>query len=180
MERVKGLRLKTAGLYLIAILAVIRFVLLPLNSNVKNKETLLNEHIETYTAKAALLQKQGNADSGRSKASPEEEKRVIESLYPMSFQYAVIQAEMLTALMKEAEKDGLSVSNFELLEISPSENLSEVPVVLRLSGNLKDMLSYLKQIDRMPKKTDIKTIEISKNGEQYNFTMTFTAYRVEK
>lgn len=180
MERVRGLRLKAVGLYFIAILVVIRFILLPLNSNVKNRETLLNEHIETYTTKAALLQKQGSADAGRVQASPEEEKRVIESLYPVSYQYAVIQAEMLTALMKEAEKDGLSVSNFEMSEISSGEILSEVPVVLRLSGNAKDMLKYLKQLDRMPKKTDIKTIEISRNGDQYNFTLTFTAYRVEK
>lgn len=181
-EITSGINLKTAGLYLVAILVIFRFILLPLDSSINNRAVLLNEHTETYRARLAMLERQGGQArvKGKNKASEEEDKKVIESLYPKDLPYTVIQSEMLMELMKEAEKEGLTVFNFELAEIAPGEALSEVSVVLRLNGFPQELIKFMGLLEKLPKKISLRAFQADKNAAQFLFTLTLTAYRVER
>ena len=112
MDGLKKEDVRTAGIYLVIILALLRLAILPLNNSLAAKKTMLDEYMETYRTRMTTAQKQESAAEEKSRRSTEEEK-VLESLYPKDSSSETIQLAVLRMVMKTAEKEGISILSYE-------------------------------------------------------------------
>jgi len=167
---------KTIGVYIIIILALLRFLIYPLHAVVKDRRAIFADQQETYLLKSRLLQQ---ARQTRDAGDVKDPNKVRSSLYPRSAHFSDIQTEMLTAIAKYAEKNGLNVLGFEMPEVASSEKISEVPVVIRLSGNTESFVKLLKSIQENNKILAVKAMDISVSGEGMTFLVTVNAFRME-
>ena len=167
---------KTIGVYIIIILALLRFLIYPLHAAVKDRRAIFADQQETYLLKSRLLQQ---ARQTRDAGDVKDPNKVRSSLYPRSARFSDIQTEMLTAIAKYAEKNGLNVLGFEMPEVASSEKISEVPVVIRLSGYAESFVKLLKSIQENNKILAVKAMDISVSGEGMTFLVTVNAFRME-
>jgi len=98
---------KTTGVYIIIILALLRFIIYPLHAAVKDRRAIFADQQETYLLKSRLLQQ---ARQAREAGDVKDQDKVIGSLYPRDARFSDIQTEMLAVITKSAEKNGLNVS----------------------------------------------------------------------
>jgi hypothetical protein len=152
---------KTIGVYIIIILALLRFLIYPLHAAVKNRRAVYADQQETYLLKSRLLQ-QARRTRDAGDVVKDRDK-----------------AEMLTVITKYAEKDDVNVLGFEMPEVINSEKISEVPVVIRLSGNAESFVKFLKSIQENKKIFAVKVMDISESGEGMTFLVTVNAFRME-
>jgi Tfp pilus assembly protein PilO len=108
-----------------------------------------------------------------------DQDKVRFALYPRDARFSDIQTEMLADIMKYAEKNSLNVLGFEIPEVAGSEKISEVPVVIRLSGNAESFIELLKSIQKNKKTLQVKAMDISVSGEGMTFLVTVNAFRIE-
>jgi Tfp pilus assembly protein PilO len=167
---------KTIGVYIIIILALLRFLIYPLHAAIKDRRAIFADQQETYLLKSRLLQQ---ARQTRDAGDVKEPDKVRSTLYPRDARFSDIQAEMLTAIAKSAEKNGLNVLGFEMPEVAGSEKISEVPVVIRLSGDAESFIKLLKSIQGNKKTLQVKAMDISVSGEGMTFLVTVNAFRME-
>jgi Tfp pilus assembly protein PilO len=167
---------KTIGVYIIIILALLRFLIYPLHAAVKDRRAIFADQQETYLLKSRLLQQ---ARQTRDAGDVKEPDKVRSTLYPRDARFSDIQTEMLTAITKYAEKNGVNVLGFEMPEVAGSERISEVPVVIRLSGNAESFIKFLKSIQENKKTLQVKAMDISVSGESMTFLVTVNAFRME-
>jgi Tfp pilus assembly protein PilO len=167
---------KTIGVYIIIILALLRFLIYPLHAAVKDRRAIFADQQETYLLKSRLLQQ---ARQTRDAGDVKEPDKVRSTLYPRDARFPDIQTETLEVIMKYAEKNGLNVLGFEMPEIAVSEKISEVPVVIRLSGNAESFIKFLKSIQENKKTLQVKAMDISVSGESMTFLVTVNAFRME-
>jgi Tfp pilus assembly protein PilO len=168
---------KTIGVYIIIILALLRFLIYPLHAAVKNRRAVYADQQETYLLKSRLLQQaRRTRDAGD---VVKDRDKVRFALYPRDARFSDIQAEMLTVITKYAEKDDVNVLGFEMPEVINSEKISEVPVVIRLSGNAESFVKFLKSIQENKKIFAVKVMDISESGEGMTFLVTVNAFRME-
>jgi Tfp pilus assembly protein PilO len=167
---------KTMGVYIIIILALLRFLIYPLHAAVKDRRAIFADQQETYLLKSRLLQQ---ARQTRDTADVKDQNKVRFALYPHEARFSDIQTEMLADIMKYAGKNGVNVLGFEMPEVAGSEKISEVPVVIRLSGNAESFVELLKSIQENKKILAVKAMDISVSGEGMTFLVTVNAFRVE-
>lgn len=172
----KASKLKTLGLYLVFLLALVRFGLLPLHNALITKKTVLAEKAEVYSTKQALLQRQGR--EAQKNISPADSQDSIEYLYPQDMPLSAVQAEAATALIEKAGGKGLTVINFELSETVPGESLTEASVIFRFSGRQAAVIEFLEELEKSKKRLNIKSFETYKSGEEQFVTATIAAYRI--
>ena len=167
---------KTIGVYIIIVLALLRFLIYPLHAAIKDRRAIFADQQETYLLKSRLLlQARQTRDAGDMK----DRDKVRFALYPRDARVSDIQTEMLATITKYAEKNGLNVLGFEMPEVAGSEKISEVPVVIRLSGNAESFVELLKSIQENKKILAVKAMDISVNGEGMTFLVTVNAFRME-
>lgn len=171
-------RLRIMGIYLIIILVFLRFVLWPLSSSVEDKTNLLDEYLETYRTMAMLVQRKKSGDDTIDKSDTGQKKKLIASLYPKDSRISEIQPETIRAVLEIAEMNDLSVINFQLPDATISKDLSEVSIVIRLSGMPKAIINLLKEINQMEKLTDVRILQLIKSN-QLTLILTLTRYRIE-
>lgn len=167
---------KTIGVYIIIILALLRFLVYPLHATLKDRRAIFADQQETYLLKSRLLQQ---ARQTRDSGDVKDQDKVRSTLYPRDVRFSDIQEEMLTSITKCAEKNGLNVLGFEMPEVAGSEKISEVPVVIRLSGNAESFVKLLKGFQENKKTLQVKAMDISVSGEAMTFLVTVNAFRME-
>lgn len=171
----KASKMKTLGLYLVFLLALARFGLLPLHNTLTTKKTVLAEKAEVYRTKQALLQRQ---DREVKKNTPSaESENSTELLYPQDMPVSAVQAEAAAMLIERAGAKGLTVINFELSETVPGESLTEASVVFRFSGRQAAIIEFLGGLEKTKRRLNIKSFETYKSGEEQFVTATIAAYR---
>jgi hypothetical protein len=169
--------LKTLGVYLIVILAILKFALIPLDSSLKTKRAILNEYIDTYRMRSYMQGK--HVPAPEANISVEEERRLLKLIAHKESPIPAIQSETLESVIKKAEKNGLTVVNFELPDAARGKNITGVSVLLRVKGMPKALVGLLKEIKTMERLTDVRAIETAKSGDEFIFTITLTTYRME-
>jgi len=167
---------KTTGVYIIIILALLRFLIYPLYASLKDRRAIYADQQETYLLKSRFLQQ---ARQTRDAGDVKDPDKMIDSLYPHDTRVSDIQTELLASLAKYAEKNSLNVLGFEMPEVVSSEKISEVPVVIRLSGNAESFVKLLKSIQENKKTLQVKAMDISISGESMTFLVTVNAFRME-
>jgi len=169
---------KTLGVYIIIIIVILKFALIPLDSSLKAKRVILNEYIDTYRMRSYMQGR--HVPAPEANISVEEERRLLKLIAHKDSPVAAIQHETLKSVIKNAEKNGLTVVNFELPDATKGKNITGVSVLLRVKGMSKGLLGLLKEIKNMERLTDVRGIETAKSGDEFFFTITLTAYRMEK
>lgn len=175
-------RLKIIGICLIIMLIILRFAILPLNNSVKGKKANLNEYLETYRMKLMLAQRKKQVDETLkvSESAYEREEKIFASLYPKDSHIIETQSETIKAITKSAEKNGLSMINFQIPERVVTEDLSEIYVVIRLEGMPNAIIGLLNDINEMKMITDVKHLQISPNRKKlFTVQLTLVNYRIE-
>jgi Tfp pilus assembly protein PilO len=167
---------KTIGVYIIIILALLRFIIYPLHAAVKDRRAIFADQQETYLLKSRLFQQGWQT---RDAEDVKDQDNVRFALYPRDARFSDIQTEMLTVMTKYAGKNGVNVLGFEMPEVAGGEKTSEVPVVIRLSGNAESFVKFLKSIQENKKFLTVKAMDISVSGESMTFLVTVSAFRME-
>lgn len=172
----KASKLKALGLYIVFLLALARFVIVPLHSALITKKTVLAEKAEVYRTRQALLQRQ---DREVKKTMPSaDSENTAELLYPQAMPLSAVQAEAAADLIERAGAKGLTVINFELSETVPGESLTEAGVIFRFSGRQAAVIEFLEGLEKSKKRLNIKSFETYKSGEEQFVTAAIAAYRV--
>lgn len=175
-ETPKKINIRVLGIYLIILLALIRFVIYPLHESLQEKKILLNEWNKSYKVKSQVFE--------RLKGS-QELKNVVEKseLFPQLFDKGVsnsyIQSHILEWIIKMAEKKGLTVVNFEMLEPVVGKSISEVSILIRLKGMPDQVIEILEAIEKDERVLSIRSMEISRSGQDQVFSLTLSAFRIE-
>jgi hypothetical protein len=170
--------LKIIGLYVVVILTILRFIVYPLHGAVAAKKNAFNEYYDSYVLKHRLLER----SKIEQKIKPAVDKKpLIHNFYSKDLRFSNIQADVIEALIKLAEKKGAVVLDFEMLEPVAGKNVSEVPVLIRLEGKAPDCIDILKSIEQNDKVLWVKSLEINRtSGQNLRYYLTITAFRVEK
>jgi|GEM_PF-436642 len=173
-------KLKLAGFYVLAALLLIRLVIVPYQHTIEEKKDLLKEYSETYVVKAAAYERFKAEENAKKQKKNETENALLKSAYGKDTPFISIQSEMVRAITGRAEKEGLTVVNFEFPDPTPLKHISEVPVIIRLKGEQKGMVALLKEMEREEKKKFlVKRFEDGKSGHDFYFNLTVYAYRIE-
>jgi Tfp pilus assembly protein PilO len=171
--------LKMIGVYVIIILALVRFIVYPLHNSVAKEKIIFSEIHETYQLKEHYLERH-TSDKQRPVKTRIDKDAVAPYLYEKGMTFPSIQADVIENIMKLAEKKSLTVQNFEMLEPVGGKNISEVPILIRLSGKPMDMLDAVKSIVSEGKVVQIKSLEMAKSNPDFLLALTINAFRIEK
>ncbi len=172
-------RIRILSVYILIMLIIIRFVVVPLNNSVKEKKNILSDYAEAYRAKALILKKQRHGQQEK-EGIVDAEKKLLDSVYQKDSPYASIQSEVIQEITGIAEKYGLVVINFELPEVTVTKDISEVPVLIRLKGGLKPVIDMLKDMEKWKKTCSFKNFELVKSEQEFALTMAVSAFRIER
>ena len=108
----KNIDIRKIGIYLIIILALIRFLIYPLHASLQKKKVLLEEWYETYRIKSQVQERQ-KRDQEKTLLGKD---ALLPHLYDKGIIYSNIQSEIIEQIINIAGKKGLTVLNFEMLE----------------------------------------------------------------
>lgn len=169
--------LRIVGFYILVILALVRFLVYPLNATVAERKVSLAEQHESYKLKYRLMERQKGDQGGRTKV---DKAVLLPHLYDKSIAYSHIQTDILEKVIKFAENKKMTLLNFELPEPAIGKNVSEVPVIVRFEGKPLDFMETVEMIEKDNTALRIKSTEINKTGKDYNYLLTICAFRVEK
>ncbi len=176
----KPIQIRVIGIYVIIILALLRFLLFPLQGTIQEKKVLLGEQQETYSLKYQVFERQ--RESQREKTGIEtgvEKDALLPHLYDKGTSNSYIYSEVLEQVTKLAEKKGLTVVSFEMLEPVAGKNISEIPILVRLRGQPGPFIETLDTLKKSEKVLSIRSMEIAKTGQDQFFSLTISAFRVE-
>ena len=164
---------------MIIILGLIRFIIYPLDDSVAKKKIIFNELYETCELKEQHFARR-NLDQQKLFKSIMDKETIAPYFYEKGMPFSSIHADILEGIIKIAEKKGLVVQSFEMLEPASGKTVSEVLVLLRMSGKPQNMLDMLKIITAKGKIIQIKSLEINNRSGEIAFSMTLVAFRMEK
>ena len=172
----KPIQIKVIGIYVIIILALLRFLLFPLQGSIQEKKIVLGEQQETYSLKYQVFERHRENPGEKSGVEKDD---LLPQLYDKGTSNSYIYSEVIEQVTKFAEKRGLIVVNFEMLEPVAGKKISEIPILVRLRGQPGPFIEVLDTIKNGEKLLNIRSMEITKTGQDQFFSLTISAFRVE-
>ncbi|MCC6347883.1 MAG: hypothetical protein IT388_11900 [Nitrospirales bacterium] len=173
-------KFKLIGFYVLAVLILVRFVIVPYRHALEEKRTLLGEYTETYRMRAASLERFREGEKAKSERNSAAETSLLKSVFPRTEPYASLQAELVREITTQAEKEELTVLNFEFPDPVLFKTISEVTVVIRLKGEQKGVVALLREMEKADGKYIMKRFENARSGQDTLCSMTVSAFRREK
>ncbi|MEO5360318.1 MAG: type II secretion system protein M [Nitrospirota bacterium] len=170
---ISGSNFKKMGLYLLIILSIARFAVVPAKMAVAKKTALVEDYLTTYASKSDLLQRYLAVDT---KDDPEISNELAALVYPKGSNRTAIQTEIVNLLTKTAEANGLSVQNFQLIEGTEDTLLTEPSVLVRVAGQLRPIYGLFKAIQSAKPLLRIKSVEINVQDKGYIAKIVVTGY----
>ncbi len=179
LKKIDQKTFKTLGIAAIIVLALVRFVIYPLQANIAEKKVIFNELQGTYKLKKQQFERQG-LDRDNILQSRTTRDAIAPYIYDKDKPFSSIQADLLENMIKMAEQKGLTVQSFEMMEPAAGKIISDAPVVMRLSGKPADLFDMLKAVVSEGKAIQIKGLEMSKSGKDMGLVLTLAAFRMER
>jgi Tfp pilus assembly protein PilO len=173
----KKIEVKKIGIHIIIILALIRFLVYPLHSMLQEKKALLEERYESYRLKYQVFEKQRKEQANEERVKKSD---LSPPLFGKEVSYSNIQVEVLSFVQNIAERNGLTLVNFEMMEPLLGREISEIPVLIRLRGEAKPFIEILKTIEKSEKLLSIRSLEVTRGEPGMNFSLTLSSFRLEK
>jgi hypothetical protein len=176
----KQKRIRIVGIYLILVLALLRFLVYPLHGVVSRQKAVFAEQYDAYQLKYSLLAKQMAQPNAKAKSSIDE-AAINSYLYEKEKSLSYIQADVLESLITNAQKKCLTVLNFLLAEVVIGKEISEAPVLIRLSGKPRALIDLIKMTAEQKRVWNLKSMEFNRKDEDNLFlSLTLSAFRVER
>lgn len=170
---------KTLLVLSLFIIFILKFLIMPLAHSVDDKKTLLGMAIESYRSKSMMLR--AYKDTRSINATDETNKNLLlKSVYEKRIPFIVIQVDVLQNILDAAEKEKLTVLNFEFPDVMPDKEISEVPVLVRLKGPHKAVIALLEAIEAGRMALKCKQFEGQNSNQDFLISMLVTAFRVER
>lgn len=173
-------KFKVIGFYVLAVLMLVRFVIVPHQQALKEKKVLLKEYEETYRMRAVALERFREEERARSERNNTAESSLLRSVFLKTELYSSLQAELVREISSLAEKQGMTVLNFEFPDPLLFKTISEVPVVIRLKGEQKGVVALLRDMEKADGKYIVKRFENARSGQDALCSITVSAFRREK
>ncbi|MBF0556144.1 MAG: hypothetical protein HQK96_16595, partial [Nitrospirae bacterium] len=170
---IKGGNLKKAGLYLLIVLSIARFAVVPVKTAVEKRTAVVEDYLSAYAAKSDLLQKYLAVDT---KDDPEVNNELASLIYTKGSNRTAIQTEIVNLLTKSAEANALVVQNFQLIEGTEDAVLIEASVMVRVQGQIKQTYKFFKAVQDARPVLRIKSVEINVNDKTYTTKIVITGY----
>ena len=164
-------RVKILILHGLILLAIGQWLIVPLQGMVEDQRQLQREYTEAIMMKRSAL-KRYQAQSENVAASDRNTGGLLSALYSQPGKPVALQSHILEQLIGKAQEGGLSILNFELPEPVDEKVFVRVPLVLRVKGSPKGVLSLHEYIEKFPKLLLITQFVIQPSGP--NFLVTFT------
>lgn len=151
-------------------LAFIKFVILPYESKIKEKKEVYAELVNAYIQKKEVYEKMKKLQLQKPEETPKEESFI----FPKNSDPQEIQLLFSKELKEIAENQKLELLNFELPEPSSGKTITEIPVIIRVKGKPKDIISYLEELQKalIKKKKVFKVSEAVLSGDRANVNLT--------
>lgn len=170
---------KTLLLLSLFIIVILKFLIVPLRHSVDDKKALLSTAIETYRSKSMMLK--AYKDTKSISAEDEMNKNLLlKSVYEKRIPFIAIQADVLQSILDAAEKEKLTVLNFEFPEAMPDKDISEIPVLVRLKGPHKAVIALLQAIEANRMALKCKQFEGQNSNQDFLISVLVTAFRMER
>ena len=176
-EILKKINIRAIGIYLIILLSLLRFLIYPLHESLQEKRVLLDERKEAYRLKLQVLERQLKSQK---EERPVDKKDLLPYLYDQGVPTSYIQSDLLEKITKVAENKGLTILNFEMLEPMTGKNLSEIPILIRMRGVPRPFIETLEFIEKNGRVLSIRSMEISRGADDQLFSLTLSAFRLER
>lgn len=174
-------RLKVLGFYVLAALIIARIVIAPLQHSLQEKKSLLREYEEAYRMRTLSFEKYKEQEAGGHRKDAPDARDFMKSLYGSDIVYSALQSELVEKISEMAAKEGLTLVSFEFAEPTALKAISEVPVVIRVSGEQKSIIALLEDLDRGNMKLVVRRFDNTKNGPySAQCAMTISAFRLER
>lgn len=170
------IELKRIGIYVVILLALIRFLIYPLQASLQEKKALLGEWYENYRIKSQVLERQREGQGIKVAVG---KSVLLSALYDKGVPNSYIQSDLLEWVTKIAEQNGLTIINFEMVEPFVGKGVSEVPILIRLKGLPRPFMGTLEAIGKGKRALKIRSMEITKSGKEQLYSLTISAFRVE-
>jgi len=174
----KQQRIKLIGLYVIIILAVMRFLIYPLHGAIKSTKNLLSDEVENYRVKQQLLMKY--RQTGVAKPATGDSQAITPRLYEKGIPVATIQAEVLESILKKAGDCKLTVHNYETPEAAGGTSVGVIPVIVRVQGPAEGFMEFLQSIQKEKKALAVQSMEVRAIGNDTRYDLTIAAFRLLK
>ena len=176
----KQKRIRIIGIYLVFALVLIRFLVYPLQGVTSRQKAVFAEQYDAYQMKQSLMAK--HIAQPRLKAKSFVDKTNINSyFYEKGKNLSYIQAEVLESLITYAQNKSLTVLNFELPEVVMGKEISEAPVLIRVSGKSEALIGLLRMIGEQKRVLNLKSIEFTRRDEEnMNLSITLSAFRLDR
>lgn len=169
------LEFRKYGLFTIGILIFAKLFIQPLNQQLKQYRETLSELENTYKEKYKLYLK-------------------LESLKPEGKQYpnigyfyskdkkdVEVQIEMIDKLTTLSKKHNLELLNFEMSSpTEKEEGFKVIPVLIRLKGTPKNLITFYDDVRKLDKLYKVVNFETAKLQDDFSFTLTFVALKVDR
>ena len=170
-------QIRVIGIYIVILLALLRLLIYPLHAALQDKKALLGEKVETYRLKHQVQERHRKNQAERTILDKEV---LLPQLYDKGTAYSHIQIEVLEKITRLAEKKGLTVFNFEMMETAAGKGVSEVPILVRLRGGPGPFIETLSTIEKGEKLLSVRSMEMTRSGQDQTFSLTISAYRLER
>lgn len=172
-----GIDFKRHGIFIVAVLAIVRFILVPLGNSVQERREVLGGTLETLRTKEMSLKRMLSSDTSVAPSSGTAEDRVLGSLYPQGSPSVVVQTDLLSSLIGTAGTLNLKVEGYEMPEVVKGKAITELPIVLRMRGSPKNFIAFIRETGDLSRLVDIKSLQASKQGNDYLYVVSLSAYR---
>jgi len=173
----KSISIRVIGIYIVIILAIVRFLIYPLQDTLREKKILLNEWYETYRIKAEA---HGRQERDQRKMDILDRSLLFPHLYDKEVPISLIHSDILEQAIELAEKRGMTIINFEMLTPMIGKGWSEVPILIRFKGQMVPFIETLEVLQNSEKLLNVRSMEISASGQEQVFLLTLSAFRLER
>jgi hypothetical protein len=160
-------------LYLLVVLAIARFVAVPASGKLDERKALYEDTLNANRSKMQLVARQSEAAA---EDTPENIGRVMGQIYPESYDKTSAETDISDWLTKSCESKGMGIINFQYLEETKHPGYIEVPVIMRMTGQIKKIFELLREAKERKPMVMVKKFELREEREDYNLTLTVAGY----
>lgn len=160
--------LRIASLYLIILLSLVKFLLLPLWDQHKILKEKLEKRLKSY--EVALLIEKSEAKSFSTEISLK--------IFPSEYTIAYIQALLDNYIQEHVKKTKINVLDFGNANIVGNGDIQEIHFLLKAEGSIKQIFDLMLHLKEFYKIVDFKLLEIyQQETNKFVIQMIFSVYQ---
>lgn len=161
----------------VIILGAVKFILIPLQEQLKGEKELMKTEVEKIVRLKKMLsevvQKENTGDFEGIHI------KIPYFVYNSSEDALQLQLKLLSELLGQLEKNGLELQSFDLLPLTYGKTLTEISLGLRFRGKTKKVLDFFKELEKREQPLLIRECLISESGRHLSVTLVLSILKSE-